>query len=187
MKSSHFSPVFPLASSSSLNRMLAQAKAYVVHRKKALALKIWFNGLQWSSWDGLGHIRLLWLEGGWIWWHSLVSLKSDGSSWRAGKGCSKSCDGFSWTTLLELSSSVPSVLIRASATILPKELSSLNSWFNEVIVIHEQTTMWHVNVFFLIRQHYFNNVERRKTNQVILRLHDLTTVLNSLWKLTSET
>ena len=103
---------------------------------------------------------------------------------------------------LELSSSVPTVLIRASATILPKD-SSLNSWFNEIIVIHELTTMWHVNVFFLIRGHYFvdsflffliltslkepNNVERHETNKVILRLQVLTTVLRSLWKLTSET
>ena len=103
------------------------------------------SGAHGTGWD----TRLLWLGGGWIWWHSLVSLKSDGSSWRAGKGCSKSCDGFSWTTLLELSSSVPRVLIRATVTILPKDLSSLNSWFNKIIVIHKQTTMWHVNVFFL--------------------------------------
>ena len=79
---------------------------------------------------------------------------SDGSSWRAGKGCGKSCDAFSWTNSLELSSSVPRVLIRASLTILPKDSSSLNSWFKEIIVIHEQTTMGHVNVFFLIRKHY---------------------------------
>ena len=122
--------------------------------RKLWLRKIWFNGLQWSSWDGLGHIRLLWLEGGWIWWHSLVSLKSDGSSWRAGKGCGKSCDAFSWTNSLELSSSVPRVLIRVSLTILPKDSSSLNSWFNEIIVIHEETTMWHVNVFFLTCKHY---------------------------------
>ena len=32
-----------------------------------------------------------------------------------------------------------------------------------------------------------NNVERRETNKVILRLQVLTTVLRSLWKLTSET
>ena len=148
MKSSHFSTVLPLASSSSLNRMLAQARAYFVHQKKALALE---NLVWWIAVELMGQAgtHTLWLEGGWIWWHSLVSLKSDGSSWRAGKGCSKSCDGFSWTTLLELSSSVPRVLIRATVTILPKDLSSLNSWFNKIIVIHKQTTMWHVNVFFL--------------------------------------
>ena len=38
--------MLPLASSSSLNRMLTQAKAYVVHRKKALALE---NLVQWIA------------------------------------------------------------------------------------------------------------------------------------------
>ena len=145
--------MLPLASSSSLNRMLAQAKAYFVHQKKALALE---NLVWWIAVELMGQAgtHTLWLEGGWIWWHSLVSLKSDGSSWRAGKGCGKSCDAFSWTNSLELSSSVPRVLIRASLTILPKDSSSLNSWFNEIIVIHEETTMWHVNVFFLTCKHY---------------------------------
>ena len=69
---------------------------------------------------------------------------------------------------------------------------------NEIIVIHEQTRKWHMNVFFLIRKHYLlviltclkktrNNAERRETNKVVLRPQVLTTVLNSLWKLTSET
>ena len=69
---------------------------------------------------------------------------------------------------------------------------------NEIIVIHEQTRKWPMNVFFLIRKHYLlviltclkktrNNAERRETNKVVLRPQVLTTVLNSLWKLTSET
>ena len=70
----------------------------------------------------------------------------------------------------------------------------------EIIVIHEQTTTRHMNDFFLIRNHCLlviltcltfkrtrNNPERRETNKLVLKLPVLTTVLNSLWKLTSET
>ena len=43
--------MLPLASSSSLNRMLAQAKAYVVHSKKALALE---NLVRWIAVELMG-------------------------------------------------------------------------------------------------------------------------------------
>ena len=80
--------------------------------RKLWLWKVWFDGLQWSSWDGLGHT--LTVTGRWL------DMRS---SSRAGKGCGKSCDAFSLTTSLELSFSVPRVLIRASLTILPKDSS----------------------------------------------------------------
>lgn len=57
--------MLPLASSSSLNRMLAQAKAYVVHSKKALALE---NLVQWIAVELMGRAgtRTLTVTGRWL-------------------------------------------------------------------------------------------------------------------------
>ena len=151
MKSSYFCPVLPLASSASLNRMLAQAKAYVVHWKKALALENLVRSIAVELMGRAGtHVYCDWKVAGY-----------DDTRWLAWKvmgvaaGLARvACDAFSWTTSLELSFSVLRVLIRASLTILPKDSSPRNSWFNEIIVIHEQTAMWHVNVFFLTCKHY---------------------------------
>ena len=57
--------MLPLASSSSLNRMLTQAKAYVVHRKKALALE---NLVQWIAVELMGRAgtHTLTVTGRWL-------------------------------------------------------------------------------------------------------------------------
>ena len=57
--------MLPLASSSSLNRMLTQAKAYVVHRKKALALE---NLVQWIAVELMGRAgtHTLTMTGRWL-------------------------------------------------------------------------------------------------------------------------
>ena len=57
--------MLPLASSSSLNRMLAQAKAYVVHSKKALALE---NLVRWIAVELMGRAgtHTLTVTGRWL-------------------------------------------------------------------------------------------------------------------------